>query len=1386
MAEITNPNGTTQTDLRTESDRTAQPVDLEAPPRLPFPVIGVGASAGGLEAFIEFFSALPPKSGMAFVLIQHLPPDRESLIADILTKRTEMPVHQVEDGMPVEVDHVYVIRPGRTMTIKEGRLHLGDPLEKPGHRCPVDDFFRSLAEEQRERAVCVVMSGMGSNGTAGAQVIKAVGGVCIAQDPESAKFPSMPRNLIDSGLADFVLRPHDIPDVLRRYASHPYAQSRGSDSGLEGERQAFTEILSVIRTRSRQEFGGYKKPTVLRRIQRRMGLHQILTLGEYLRLLRQNSSEAASLADDLVIHVTGFFRDPDAWESLRERVIAPLVADPELPIRAWITACSSGEEAYTLAILLCEAAAATGKLLDIKIFATDLADRVLGHARNGVYPLGIESEISPERLERFFDKDDAFYRVKPALRELVVFAPQNILQDPPFSRLDICTCRNLLIYLDPEVQKRVLYLLHFALSQGGCLLLGNSETVSGADDLWETIDKKWRIFRRVGPTRHLDLDFPILPALGSNGGTERELGSSRPSSRASIAHMTQRALLDRFAPPAVVVDRQLRVIYFHGETSDYVTQPAGEPTRDLLSMARDGIRGALRLALHQAISENMTSNVHDGFLHVRETRIRIAITASRLEKTDGGYFLVSFEEYDEAPATALLHGSNNEMADKQQVVDELQRVRDELQSAVKELQSSNEELKASNEEVTSVNEELQSTNEELETSKEELQSLNEELTTVNSQLQTKMDELEATSNDLSSLLSSTDIAVVFLDIRLRIRRYTPPVLDLFELIPTDVGRPLSDLARKFEDTELMQSVQKVLDKLIPLEKEVISHSSRWYMRRILPYRTKDNHIDGVVITFVDITRLRLTELAKREVEEQYGLLVQNVKEYVITFFDTDGIITVWNSGAVRILGFSESEAIGRHFSFIFTPEDRKVGLADELLEQARLHGQVCNERWYTRRDGSKLWGSGTLTALRDAASNLRGFAKVMRDNTDRKLAEENLQIARQEAESANEAKDFFLATVSHELRTPLSTILLWAQMINRKMLNEFEIKDAVESIEQNAKSQKQLIDDLLDTSRISSGKLRLTLRETDLASVLTTALDSLQPTAKLKPITITQNCDPDVGIVWADPDRLQQVIWNLLSNAVKFTPAGGKAFISMVRDGTDVEIRVADNGDGIPKEVLNRLFGRFFQVEEPKTRTHGGLGLGLAICKQLVELHAGTITAESPNEHGGATFVVQLPLPKLHPSASNSASGSQEIACRRLDHVSILLVEDDHDIRNSLTVLLNNAGAQVTPTADSKAALKAFEQSPPQIILSDIGLPEMDGNALIRQIRALETSRQLDMVPAIALSAFVQPADRKAALDNGFQRFIAKPVDPDELLTALVTLRQKTDPSIHRKSTTVD
>ncbi|HET7539831.1 MAG TPA: chemotaxis protein CheB [Polyangiaceae bacterium] len=1431
-------------------DRLAEPVDLEQPPRLDFAVVGIGASAGGLEAFTELFKAMPADSGLAFVLVQHLPPDRESMVAEILQRHTAMRVRQVEEGMPVEVNHVYVIRPGHTLTLREGHLHLGERLDRPRHTRPIDDFFRSLAEEQRERAICVIMSGMGSNGAAGAQALKAVGGLCIAQDPDTAQFPSMPRHLIDAGYADFILPPAEMPEVFIAYARHPYAaehRNLGDGNGESGaqpahdvqqrEQQQLREILAIVRTRTRYDFTGYKKPTVLRRIQRRMGLNRLTELAKYAKLLRQSAIEVTGLADDLLIHVTGFFRDAEAWEALRQKVIIPLVRSREAEgsIRCWVAACSSGEEAYSLAILLVEESERAGKRLNIKVFATDTAERTLSNARNGVYPGGIESEMPPERLQRFFDKDDAVYRVRQDLRERVVFAPQNVLSDPPFSRLDIVTCRNLLIYLEQEVQQRVFGLVHFGLREGGALFLGNSETVPVGAGMFEPIDKKARIYKRIGPTRHGAVDFPLPRPLVRDSAEYQRPAPLVPAAIPSIAQLTGRALVALHVPAAVTVDRNYRVLYYQGDTKQYLSQPTGEPTQDLITLCAEQVRGAVRTALQRAMAVNSVEVAYDGWMtNSAGNRCRVMVTASPLTPGDSAdLFVVSFQQREE-PELTHPEGANGDPAEPGQSHEELQRLRDELQSAIEELQASNEEHKAAAEEAMSMNEELQSSNEELETSKEEMQSLNEELSTVNSQLHAKMEELQKTTGDLRSLLASTDIAVIFLDSQFRIRRYTPAARNLLELIGSDIGRPLNDLAKKFTDPDLLDDAQSVLDRLVPAEREVRSNDGRWYGRRVLPYRTADDRIEGVVITFVDISdRKRAEDLAVPAREAVAADLkamnsLHLASNLLIGAKDMHAVLQEILDAAVELHGTEFGDvhlydtvsrslhiAISRGFAaeFVaawgsFDPFVSPIPCARALRERTTitiedvardLDPAPYREKWLaagiralqctplvTRR--GELLGILTVhfrEARRPDERTQRITELLARQGADTiermRIEEERTrllrseQLARRALDDAAIMKDEFLATLSHELRTPLSAILLWGKMIRGAAIGSEQLNQGMDAILTSAEAQARLIEDLLDSSRSAAGKLQLELSETDLVQVVRSVIEQNEPAARAKNLHIESDLSPTADIVIADATRLRQVVWNLLINAVKFTPDGGRITVSLVRVGDDVIIRVSDTGAGITPEFLPNVFDRFRQYEASITRKQGGLGLGLAISKQLVEMHGGMVRAESEGIDKGATFTVKLPLPAVRNRKRGSSAGEQDrsLGTAPLTGTSILLVEDDEVTQQGLALVLRQAGAHVFTAGTGSDALEAYRASPARILLTDIGLPDLNGYALLGQVRAYERDHGLLPVMAVALSAYARDTDRQRASDAGFEIHLAKPISADELVAQLTALLKR-------------
>jgi two-component system, chemotaxis family, CheB/CheR fusion protein len=836
------------------------------------PIIGIGASAGGLEALEQFLAHVPIGSGTAFVIIQHLDPTRQGLLPELLQRITPMKVAQAENGMKIKPESVYIIPPNKDLSILHGKLKLFDPVAARGLRLPIDFFFRALADEQHERAIGVVLSGMGSDGTLGLRAIKDNAGLACVQSPDSAKFDAMPRSAINAGLADIVARPQELWDqISSRLMQHlPNRHSTAEHLPVVKLHSALEQIVILLRGRTGNDFSFYKKNTLYRRIERRMGLHQFNAIADYVQFLSDNPQELDLLYKELLIGVTSFFRDPATWEHLKMNVILALLAayPAGKDVRAWVPACSTGEEAYSLAIVFKEILAQhqLQHQFKLQIFATDLDQDAIEKARKGVYPGNIAGDVSPERLSRFFIAEDNGYRINKEIREMVIFAQQNIFMDPPFTKLDILCCRNLLIYFSPELQKKLIPLFHFALTSHGILLLGSAETIGNFTSLFAAIDSHTRLYQRIDQTySNADIDFPTkyFPVASM---TQQEPVTTK--SELNLQTLVEQLLLQHFSPPAVVVNAQGDILYINGRTGKYLEPAAGKANLNIHAMARDGLRhelaGALTKAQHQAEAvqiQGLKVSSNGGMQTV--DLIVQAITKPEALK---GMLIVIF--IDVAPLPDRKRSRKSPNAEQEALVAELQRVREELQTMREEKQTSQEELKSSNEELQSTNEELQSTNEELTTSKEEMQSLNEELQTINAELQSKVIDLSWLNNDMNNLLNSMEIATVFLDNALNIRRFTSHATHLFKLIAGDMGRPLSDIVTDLNYPGLQKDVQDVLRTLVFVEKQIETHDEHWFKARIMPYRTQDNVIDGVVMTFIDITETKKLEAKLREDHRQ--------------------------------------------------------------------------------------------------------------------------------------------------------------------------------------------------------------------------------------------------------------------------------------------------------------------------------------------------------------------------------------------------------------------------------------------------------------------------------------------------------------------------------------
>jgi two-component system CheB/CheR fusion protein len=965
-----------------------QPRAVGSPRRDRFPIVVIGASAGGLQAFKQLFSHMPADPGLAFVLIPHLDPTHKSFMVELLAKQTTMPVAQAEDRMTIRANHVYVIPPDRYLAVRQRQLLLSAPPPLSWAATAIDHAMRSLAEDEKEDAIGIVLSGTGSHGTAGLKDIKQSGGMAMVQDPATAQYDQMPRSALAGGVTiDYVLPPEKMGETLVEYAKRVSAggarRARAPDAGTLN---ALDTILGLVRSRTRGDFRPYRKNMLLRRIQRRMALLKIDNLQKYVDRLGRDDPELLALRHGLSIGVTAFFREPEAFAVLADKVLTKLVqrASAESPVRVWVPACSTGEEAYTLAILLFEKFRDLGKEAQLQIFASDIDEESLKFARHGVYADGSLATLPADRLRNFFvSTDSRHHQVSNPMREAVVFALQNLISDPPFSRLDLISCRNVLIYLEPDIQAKVLPLLHFSLKEGGHLLLGPAESIGAAVDLFEPVSRRWRVYRRIGVARR-DLSLPIGRSR-ANGARSPVPETHRTSAEAGTEAI-RKILLDEFAPAAVLVNRRYEIISVHGPAVDYLEFPRGKLSHDLMAMARDNLRTRIRRACHKAIStgqvvRDMGARVRrEGRNFLCNISVRPIVEPGPME----GLLLVVFQDGGPIPTAGRGRGSVQDFSAMRQLEDEFHATRDDLQRTIEELEHVHEDHKASNEENMSMYEELQSANEELETSKEELQSLNEELSTVNSQLEDKVTELDAANSDLSSLMGATDIAILFLDRDLRIKRFTAPAAKLLSVLPGDIGRPAHDLAPLLTGGNITAEARRVIETGAPVESEVRSAAGRDYLRRILPYQDSEGP-KGVVVVYFDVTD-------RLQAEAQNRLLAAVLRDSRDAVFvcDLAGHVTAWNRGAEAMYGYSESEALKLSVRDLAVEEDRAQAL-DFIARAARGEDIPASEIKRRMRDGRILdiWASVTL--LRDAWRAPAGVAITERDITERRQTEERIR-----------------------------------------------------------------------------------------------------------------------------------------------------------------------------------------------------------------------------------------------------------------------------------------------------------------------------------------------------------------------------------------------------------
>ena len=1328
-------------------------------------VVGIGASAGGLDPLERFFDHLPAQTGMAYVVVQHLSPDFKSFMDELLGRHTHMPIHLVENGMPVEPDHLYLIPAKKEMIISGGRLLLSESDRQQELTLPIDIFFRSLARECGPRAVAIVLSGGGSDGSRGAREVHEAGGLVLVQDVETAQFDGMPRAAREAGFAVRALPPEEMPGALLEHARHRAAGTEPVAAPV-----AVRGIEAVYRMLE-EEFGldfmHYKPSTVTRRIERRLALAQSQDIDEYLERLRGDRDELDALYRDLLIGVTCFFRDEAAFEVLVNDVLPDLVRrEPRnVPLRFWVAGCATGEEAYSLAIAVHETMARFGER-PVKIFATDVHRGSLERAARGFYDEEAVAGVSEERRARYFVRTGGTYQVVPEFRQMIVFAQHNVIKDAPFTRVDMVTCRNMLIYLQPAAQKKVLSLFHFALNRGGVLMLGPSESPGTLGRDFETVDRHWQLYRKHSDVRmSVETRRPIPQPELRPGPVMLP-----PAGRHSIAQLlgTYDVLLDEVMPPSLLLTDRGELVQAFGGASRFLRIQDGRQGLDILDLVDDELKMILVGGLKRALAEGTPVSFKGVRLPADGGKRAHTVAIRRLRSRNAGapHLLVSFEpQGDVVPRAAAADATEIDLdqVSRQQLgalEAELSYTRETLQAAIEEREASNEELQASYEELQASNEELQSTN-------EELQSVNEELYTVNAEYQRKIAELTELTNDMDNLLSSTEVGTIFLDRQLRIRRFTPQVAESFNLVAHDIGRPIDTFANTLDHPGLVDELTRVLRSGEPVERELRDARGKVFFLRILPYRVKGT-VDGVVLTLIDVSGLRAAEDALFHERYLLNSLLLSVRD-AIYFKDARGRFIRANRAMAARLGLADAgEAVGKTALDLPHPES---ALALHREDEAVLRSGEAQHDRVERRLGSggpegEGWDVVTRLPLRDREQRIVGIIVIFRDVTAQKAAEErSLEAVRR--------RDQFLAMLSHELRNPLGAMVTATAMLKSGGTERLDRLRLLEILDRQSHQMSRLLDDLLEASRVTQNKIELRKRVVDLAGVAAEAADAVRGQMDANDVRFTVDIAPGPILVDGDPARLQQIQVNLLSNAVKYTPRGGRVALEVGTDAEGAVIRVRDDGAGIPHHMLESIFELFVQSSRTLDHAGGGLGLGLTLVRSLVTMHGGTVAAHSEGEGRGSVFVVRLPM--VAAAASEPAPAGGERASLPAGPSRIVVVEDNADSREMLCELLLQSGFECRAVESGAAALALLDEVRPDIVILDVGLPEMDGFEIARHIRANATHAGVCLV---ALTGYGQAADRAASREAGFDVHLVKPVHAEQLLALLREgIRRPEDPA---------
>lgn len=1344
-------------------------------------IVGIGASAGGLESLELLFRRVSSQSGMAFIVIQHLSPDFKSMMSELLARDTSMRIEVASDGVRVEANTIYLMPPKKEMIIADGCLHLSDRDMSKALMLPIDHFLESLARECGKTAIAVILSGSGSDGTRGIAEIARHGGLVICESTETAKFDGMPSSAQATGLVDFVLPPGEIGEALVAYSENPQNVPRREVLRHEWELslKGIDAILHLFRNAYDIDFSFYKSSTVSRRIQRRLAMANISSVDQYAQRLQRDPGELHALYRDLLIGVTEFFRDPEIFHRLCTNILPELVARPESQrgIRAWVAGCATGEEAYSVAIAFHEAMARSGHLVPLKLFATDVHKRSIEQAGRGFYRPESLEQLPSELVQRYFVRRADGYQVIPDIRRQIVFAPHNILRDAPFTDLDFVSCRNLLIYLQPAAQHRAISLFHYGLRVGGLLLLGGSESPGDLAHEFDVMSEKHRLYRK---TRDVRLALNLRAPTDTSGVPH--LPRLSPSPRipsAAISHRPRKVydeLLRKFMPPSILIDQSRTVIDTFAGAESLLQLPSRQPSLDILDLVDRDVRTALSGTIMRAMKEDAAVRFANVRLQQSGVQRIFNLTVEPLpDHGEEPCFLISFTPIDTPPPVVDATQQEADELDAsrsqiRQLEDDLRYSRENLQATIEELETSNEELQATNEELIASNEELQSTN-------EELHSLNEELYTVNAEHQRKIDELAELNRDMTHLLENTDVATVFLDRELRIRRFTSKVRQIFELIDEDVGRSIHVFASSLKLDDFMTQLTTVLETGQPCEREVLSRDGTSYLMRLLPYRSRDT-VDGIVMMWIDVSSLELLRGRLRWL----SAIVESTSDAIIGQ-DLEGNITSWNRGAEHLYGYTTEEILGKPISLLI-PEDRLEELQEyraPVLDGERILSIDTVRR---RKDGTLIEVSLTISPVMNSENQVIGISKIARDISHR--IEMERAIRRQVRQ-----RERFLAMLSHELRNPLNAVSTASALLADPRADESQQRAAAASIQRQVRMINHLLADLLDVARIAENRINLKFESLDLRELRRAVEEIAHAELVRHGCTLEYEIPDEPLLVRGDRTRLVQIQVNLIHNAAKYSGSHDPIRVAMTRDGDRIHLSVTDYGKGIPTAELETIFEPFAQLNQSRTHSDGGLGLGLSLAKSLVELHGGRISAESQGEGHGCTFHVWLPLlaetpeqivgsSAATPSAAKPGDSAPEASCgerpafessrpetaaaeqseleSELESVlHIVIVEDMDDNRELIQSLLELDGHRVATASHGERAVDLIRSHQPDIAFIDIGLPDISGYEVARRVRIEAGEKAIRL---IALTGYGQPADIEQALKAGFDQHLVKPIDP--------------------------